>query len=113
MHRKSDYKYSLITNRGDVGNLLVTCLKCVPLLLEKYPSASFGFVGSRTYDKISRKMEGYSNTQRFKIYRAFVLKKIGTDLFQHFEYDEVSGYLLINQNVVLIRIPKNGNWSLC
>ncbi|MEH6305581.1 hypothetical protein RYH73_08000 [Olivibacter sp. CPCC 100613] len=97
MHRKSDFKYYLITNRGDVGNLLVTCLKCVPLLLGEYPTASFGFVGSRTYDKNSRKMEGYSNTQRFKIYREFVSKKIGTGLFQHFEYEEVSGYLLINQ----------------
>ncbi len=35
MLRKSDFKYSLITNKGDVGNLLVTCLKCVPLLLKR------------------------------------------------------------------------------
>ncbi len=98
MHRKSDFKYSLITNKGDIGNLLVTCLKCVPLLLETYPTASFGFVGSRTYDKVSKKLEDYSNTQRFRIYREFVVTKIGADIFKHYEYEGISGYLLVNRN---------------
>jgi len=97
MHRKSDFKYSLVTNKGDVGNLLVTCLKSVPLLLENYPTASFGFVGSRTYDKASKKLEEYSNTQRFRVYREFVLTKIGADIFKHYEYEDVSGYLLVNR----------------
>lgn len=98
MHRKSDFKYSLVTNKGDIGNLLVTCLKCVPLLLKTYPNASFGFVGSRTYDKVSKKLEDYSNNQRFRIYREFVLTKIGAETFKHYEYDDVSGYLLVNRN---------------
>lgn len=101
MHRKSDFKYSLITNKGDVGNLLVTCLKCVPVLLETHPTASFGFVGSRTYDKVSKKLEDYSNTQRFRIYREFVMAKIGADIFKHYEYEDISGYLLVNRNCAM------------
>lgn len=98
MHRKSDFKYSKIINKGDLGNILITCLKIIPLLMKDYPNASFGFIGSRTYDKVSKKLENYKRTQRFNIYRDLVQKKIGTKTFEHFEYEEISGYLLINRN---------------
>lgn len=98
MHKRSDFKYSLIVNRGDLPNILITCLKIIPAILADYPDASFGFIGSRSYDSLSGTLEDYQKTQRFKIYRYLVHATIGHDTFQHFEYEELSGYLLVNRN---------------
>lgn len=97
-HRKSDHKYSKITNKGDVGNILITCLKVVSLLLSDYPTASFGFIGARTLDKESDTVEGYRKTQRFNVYSYVVKEKIGSETFEHIEYEAISGYLLINKS---------------
>jgi hypothetical protein len=96
--KRSEYKYSKIVNKGDVGNILITCVKAIPLILEKFPTASFGFIGARSLDKASGKVESYNNTQRFRIYKEIVQQKIGSVTFQHIEYKEVSGYLLINKH---------------
>lgn len=96
--RHSDYKYSKITNKGDLGNILKTCVKLVPLLLKTHPTSSFGFVGSRTLDRASRKVENYNNNQRFRVYKYIAGETLGTETFEHIEYPEISGYLLINHN---------------
>jgi hypothetical protein len=95
--RHSDYKYSKIIDKGDAGNILITCAKVVPLLLGKHPSSSFGFIGSRTLDKVSGKVESYVNNQRFRVYKEVIKHKFGNITFEHYEYPEVSGYLLINK----------------
>jgi hypothetical protein len=95
---KSDYKYSHIINRGDVYNILITCLKVIPIILQEYPGASFGFIGSRTIDPISQTVEGYENTQRFRVYSKMVEDTIGYATFEHYTYEMVSGYLLINKS---------------
>lgn len=96
--RRSDYKYSKIVNKGDVFNILITCLKAVPFILQDYPTASFGFVGARSIDKASKRFEPYSNTQRYKVYSQLVKTKVGQVTFKHIKYDDISGYLLINRN---------------
>jgi hypothetical protein len=73
----------------------MTCVKVIPLLLNDYPEASFGFIGSRTVDEISRKVESFINNQRFRIYRQLIPLKFGQKTFAHFE--QISGYLLINR----------------
>ena len=93
---KSDYKYSQIVNKGDVFNILITCLKVVPIILTDYPDVSFGFIGARTIDRASNRVENYDNTQRFRIYTSIVEGTIGFATFAHFTYQEISGYLLIN-----------------
>src|SRR5690606_8146966 len=93
-----DYKYSKIINKGDVGNILITCAKAIPLILQQHPTASFGFVGARTLDKASGKVESYNNNQRFTIYSYIVAQKFGKITFEHMEYPEISGYLLINRH---------------
>lgn len=93
---KSEFKYSNITNKGDVYNILVTTAKLIPTLLAEYPNASFGFTGARSIDKRTRKVEGYQHNQRFRIYRGIISSLIGTQTFTHFEYEKISGYLLIN-----------------
>lgn len=95
--RGNQYKYSRIINKGDVGNILITCAKVIPMLLHEFPTASFGFIGSRTLDMRSGKVEGFSNNQRFRVYKNIIIQKFGTVTFQHVEYPEISGYLLINR----------------
>jgi hypothetical protein len=64
-----------------VANILITCLKSVPLILQDYPEASFGFTGSRTIDKESRTVEAFENNQRFRVYKRIVEQKIGFNTF--------------------------------
>lgn len=65
--------------------------------MEDYSQASFGFIGSRTFDKKSFTVEDFQNNQRFRIYRRIVEQKIGFKVFAHYVYEAISGYLLINR----------------
>ena len=96
-HKHSKNKFSIITNKGDVTNILISCSKVIPILLGGYPNASFGFCASRTIDKLSKKIENFSVNQRFRIYRNFISALFGTKTFQHYEYTQISSYLLINK----------------
>lgn len=78
-------------------NILITCLKAIPLILQDYPTASFGFIGARSIDRISQTFEPYQKTQRYRIYTQLIVAKIGQQTFEHIAYEEVSGYLLINR----------------
>jgi len=84
-------------NKGDVSNLLITCANVVPLLLKDYPKASFVFSGARSIDTQNSSIENYENTQRFRIYRYLTALKFGTETFAHFEYRNISAYLLFNK----------------
>ncbi len=97
--RHSDYKYSKIVNKGDLMNILITCLKAIPLILKDYPTASFGFIGARSVDRVSKTFEPYQKTQRYRIYTQLIMAKVGQQTFEHIAYEEVSGYLLINRKV--------------
>jgi hypothetical protein len=91
-------KYHRISNKGDVSNVLITCVKVIPKLLKIYPSASFSFIASPSIDNISDRVEDYQSNQRFRIYRQLVIQKIGSRTFDHFEFDEVSAYMLVNRS---------------
>lgn len=95
--RKSDFKYTKIVNKGDLGNIVMSCLKVIPLLLQKFPHASFGFIGARGYDPQMKVYEPIEITQRFRIWTYIVTKKIGQALFTHIQYPSISGYLLLNR----------------
>lgn len=96
--KRSDYKYNKIVNKGDLGNILMSCVKLVPILLKDYPTASFGFCGARSVDSKSKKAEKLINTQRFRVYKEIVSLKFGTRTFSHYEYEQISSYLLINNS---------------
>ena len=104
--RHSEFKYSKIINRGDVGNILMTCVKVIPILLKDYPTASFGFIGSRSIDELSQKVEPYINNQRFRIYSNLIFLKFGEKTFAHFSYVQFSGYLLVNRQNGDIKIKE-------
>ena len=95
----SDYKYSRIINKGDIFNILITCLRVVPQKKQEYPAASFGFIGARSIDPISKRAENYENTQRFRVYSKIVEETIGNQTFAHYQYEGISGYLLVNRAI--------------
>lgn len=106
-HRKSNHKYSIITNKGDVANILITCAKIVPILLKDYENASFSIAGSRSIDKCSKKVEDFTENQRFRIYRILASELFGAITFSHFEYPRLSAYLLVNNNCENITVKEN------
>lgn len=96
--KKSVDKYNIITNNGDVIRILLTCATSIPNILEKNKLASFGFVGSRTMSKKNRSfIESYHQNKRYRIYSTLIQEVIGNELFDHFEFDKLSGYLLLNK----------------
>ncbi|MCT4315519.1 hypothetical protein HZP15_10240 [Elizabethkingia anophelis] len=102
--KRSEFKYNKIINKGgylSVINILGTCTKLIPILLEKHPDCSFGFCSSRSIDfSNSRKLtEDIQNNQRFRVYTKFLQKTIGNATFTHIEYPDISSYLLVNNNV--------------
>ncbi len=99
-HRNSDYKYSLVVNKGDLGNIMMTCAKVIPLLLQSFPTASFAFAAARTYDPKSKKLENLYCTQRYRLYCHIIPIKFGQQTFSHYNNDEISSYLLYNNRSV-------------
>jgi hypothetical protein len=95
--KRSDYKFNKIVNKGDVSNILITCLKVVPLLLSAYPHSSFGFTASRTIDFKSKTTEDLNKNQRYKVYSRLVENTIGNAYFAHYAYEDISAYLLVNR----------------
>ena len=104
--RHNDFKYSKIVNKGDFGNIIITCLKVIPILLQEQSTVSFAFTGARTVDTKSLKVESHVNTQRFRIYKNIVSKKIGTQTFSHFVNEQASSYLLINNQARNVSVKK-------
>lgn len=96
--RKSTYKYSIIVNKGDLGNIIMSCAKVIPMLLDKYPTSSFAFAASRSYDVKSKTIEPLHCTQRYRLYCEMVPKKFGQKTFSHHTNDDISSYLLYNRS---------------
>ena len=95
--KRSDLKYSKIINRGDVGNIITTCAKAIPLLLLDYPLASFAFGAASSVDEQDESIEPYIKNQRFELYKYFASRRFGQTTFAHYEYPLISSYLLLNR----------------
>lgn len=91
--RGSDYRYSIIINRGDLGNVIMTCAKVIPELLIQFPKASFAFAAARSYDPRSKTIEPLYRTQRYRLYCEMVPRKFGEQTFSHHTNDDISSYL--------------------
>lgn len=96
--KRSNYKYSKIINKGDCGNIIISCAKVIPLLLEQYPTASFAFAASRSVDVGNRIIEDFQQNQRYKLYCYMIPIKFGEKTFWHYAYDQISSYILHNKS---------------
>lgn len=97
----ADNKYSI--GHGQISVQGVLCILNTTLdimldLLKSFPDYSFIIKGAEAYDPATQKEEDENENQRFRIYRRFLAKKIGTQAFTHFQFPEISVYLLVNNN---------------
>ena len=98
--RSLDDKYNRIIKAHDyrnVSRIFITCASIIPVLLKQYPNASFAVNGAESVDLESDKMESRNKNQRFRIYRTIALNLFGRETFEHFQYEHISSYLLINR----------------
>ena len=77
--------------------IFITCASIIPDLLRQHPNASFAVNGAESFDLESDKVESKNNNQRFRIYRTIALNLFGRETFEHFQYEDISSYLLINR----------------
>lgn len=97
--RKRDDKYHKLSNCFDGYRIIVTCAKILYDLTKTNPNASLCLCASRSIDKVSNKIEPLCNNQRYRIYKCAVGKFVGVEKFEHYAFDEVSSYLLVNRAV--------------
>ncbi len=76
--------------------IFLTCASLIPVLSQKFPDASYIVNGARTINHL-KKVEDENETQRFRIYRALALKIIGKQHFKHYQFKEISSYLLVKR----------------
>lgn len=98
--RKLDNKYNRTIKahgyKGAMG-IFITCASVIPMIIKKYPNASFAVNGAESMDMESDKVEGRANNQRFRIYKNIALNLFGRKMFEHIEYKNVSSYILVNR----------------
>lgn len=97
--KHSEFKYSRVLNlfsAPEVKKIMVTVASVIPIILKKYPDASFAFNGSRTYDR-NNYVEGMQNTQRYRIYIELVRRLFGENKFYITHYDESSACIFVNR----------------
>lgn len=108
--RKLDNKYNrIIKAHGYIESLKIfmTCAYLVPEILKRHPNCSFAINGARSIDLYSDKIEGEKNNQRFRIYRTIASSVFSKNTFEHFEFEEISSYLLVNRACVDVHKKKN------
>ena len=84
--KKLDNKYNRILkmhNYTETLRIFMTCASIVPLILQKFPLASFVINGAQSLDLESNKIEGRAND--------------GKERFEHYEFIEISSYLMVNK----------------
>lgn len=95
--KHSEKKYSLLTNRHDVSRIIKTVSGVIVELLKEYPGACFAFYASPIFDSNTRRFEAGSCNKRYKVYFEFIKRFFGPELFAHFAYRNINGYLLVNR----------------
>lgn len=94
-HRHSDDKYSLLTNTFEVRTILYTVYHILLDVLQRDSQASFFFIGaSDEHDEIGQA------TRRFGVYRIFTSSVVSEDFFEHFRFNGLSLYILVNRAAV-------------
>lgn len=98
-NKHSEHKYSRVLNFFtpiETKRIMELCASVIPLALEKHPTASFAFNGSRTFDQANY-VEGPHRTQRYRIYVELVRRLFGDKIFDIYCYDNSSSCIFINR----------------
>ena len=92
-YKKSSSRYKMLSNLNEANMVISTCLLVGVDFFNRFPDASFGFIGERKED------ENVANTKRFRVYKLFVESYVSLNYFSHYSLSEYSAYCLINNKV--------------
>ncbi|MDR2969554.1 MAG: hypothetical protein LBV32_08130 [Tannerellaceae bacterium] len=95
--RRRDDKFYRLTNEFNAAEVFVTCASILPVILKCNPAASFCFNATRSREDKKDRIESMYRNQRFRLYMEVILRFIGVETFDHYSFEEVSSYLLINK----------------
>jgi len=96
-HGSWKWKYNIRTNDHEAIRVINTCLNICLDLLNKQPTASFGFLASRTYNPNTKKLEDEAVNARYRVYIGKLLNYFSPQNFLHEENPEKSSYLILNR----------------
>ncbi len=108
--KKLDTKYSRVVNANSIINTLnifKTCAQIIPLLSKDFPTHSFIIKGQSGFDTFNNRIEDDCNNQRYRIYRNLAKYFITNNKFEHFIFEEISTYLLVNKHCNNVIDEKN------
>ena len=88
-------KYSIKSGTFEVRTILYTIMNVMQHILEEDMDASFFFIGAED-DKDERGRA----TRRFRVYHHFAASVVSDDSFEHFRYDDLSLYILVNKRSI-------------
>lgn len=72
------------------------CQHC-PSHFTKIPTSFICVNGAQSLDLESNKIEGRANNQRFRLYKNMATQLFGKERFEHYEFIEISSYLMVNK----------------
>jgi hypothetical protein len=96
VHRHSENRFNLLTEKGKFQPILRTCLNIMIDLFYQNPYLSFGFAGAQT--PIERKEDKKENTIRFRLYTYAIQQLFSNTAFLHLSVESCSHYFLINRD---------------
>jgi len=97
IHKNNPRKYMLLTNEHQCRPIVGTCIRILLDILSKNELATFGFIGSNTYNPETGQEESMNETQRWKVYRHAMESRIGVETFSHAWLPMLSRYVMVNK----------------
>ena len=91
-HQLSPRRFNLMTKFNDAPRILSTILQIVKSFEEKFPLASFAFLGAEQDGESST-----YNTKRFRIYKPIMENLFSVSKFDHQYTEAESFYLMLNR----------------
>lgn len=95
-HKKNKHRYNLLSNEYKCRMVVMTIVNILLDVLRTNKDCNFAFIGSNTTDNRGNEKESKNKTKRFRVYRRVVENKIGPKTFSHFQSEQGSSYLLVN-----------------
>jgi hypothetical protein len=103
--KTDDHRFNIVLNDFEFAPIIRTCINVMQWLLEKYPTASFAYVGANSITPSHTESKAF--TKRYRIYRYVMDVFLNPEKFERYFSTKNSAVLLvnnINENVPALAI---------